>query len=172
VNKLRGNKLVKHKWGNAVIWAHTDSYIAKTLEIPVNKRTSLVVHEQKEKSIIVIKGEVLLTYGSCCTETDVPVYKLPTGWSWYIQPGMIHRYEAFGKESAVIIEISSPEMEDGIMLVDEDNVVFAPPKDVMEELKNKTVIKEEKVENEERPTDHEETKGKTKKRPGRPRKTK
>jgi hypothetical protein len=60
VNKLRGNKLVKHKWGNAVIWAHTDSYIAKTLEIPVNKRTSLVVHEQKEKSIIVIKGEVLL----------------------------------------------------------------------------------------------------------------
>jgi Cupin domain. len=135
MNKLQGNKLIQHKWGNAVIWAHTDSFIAKTIEIPQGKKNSLVVHQQKEKCIIIIRGEVLLTYGSCCTETDVPVYKLPTGWSWYIQPGMIHRYEAFNGP-AVIIEISSPEMEDGVILVDEEGVVFTPPKDVVKELQD------------------------------------
>jgi quercetin dioxygenase-like cupin family protein len=125
MNKLRSNLFTKKRWGSEVVWTLTDNYMAKTVEVVKSKRTPLVVHEEKEKSIIVIRGPLYLTYGSCCNEETVPVYKLPEGWSWYIEPGMIYRYQAI-ESPVMLIEVSTPQLEDGVVLVDEGGVEIAP----------------------------------------------
>lgn len=121
MNKLRQNLFTKKSWGSEVVWSLTDSYMTKTIEIDAGKQTPLVVHEQKEKSIIIISGELLLTYGSCCSEEKALVYKLPEGWSWYIEPGRIYKYATLDKPVR-FVEVSSPQLEDGIMIRDENGV--------------------------------------------------
>jgi len=125
MNKLRSNLFTKKQWGSEVVWTLTDNYMAKTVEVVKGKRTPLVVHEEKEKSIIVIRGPLYLTYGGCCNEETVPIYKLPEGWSWYIEPGMIHRYQAI-ESPVMLIEVATPQFEDGVVLVDENGVEIAP----------------------------------------------
>ncbi len=125
MNKLRQNLFTKKPWGSEIIWALTDNYMCKTIDITKGKRTPLIVPEEKERSIKVKKGPLYLTYGSCCDESTVPIYKIPEGWSWYIEPGMMFRYSAM--ESQVTIEeISTPQLEDGIILVDEDGIEVIP----------------------------------------------
>lgn len=118
MNKLKQNLYAEKPWGSEIIWALTDDYMAKTIEIGAGKQTYTVIHEKKEKSIIVVSGDLYLTYGDCCDEADVPVYKLPEGWSWYIESGKLHRYAALDK-SVRIVEISTPLFEDGVVLLDE-----------------------------------------------------
>jgi len=125
MNKLRSNLFTKKPWGSEVVWTLTDNYMAKTVEVVKGKHTPLVVHEEKEKSIIVIRGPLYLTYGGCCNEETVPIYKLPEGWSWYIEPGMIHRYQAI-ESPVMLIEVATPQFEDGVVLVDENGVEIAP----------------------------------------------
>jgi len=121
MNRLRKNLFTKKSWGTEIMWSLTDNYIAKTIEIAAGKQTPLMVHEQKEKSIIVISGELLLTYGSCCSEDKALVYKLPEGWSWYIEPGRIYKYATLEKPVR-FIEVSSPQLEDGIMIRNENGI--------------------------------------------------
>jgi quercetin dioxygenase-like cupin family protein len=145
MNKLRQNLFTRKSWGTEVIWSLTDNYMAKTIEIDAGKQSPLIVQEQKEKSIIVISGELYLTYGECCSEKEAIVYKLPEGWSWYIDPGKIHRYGALN-ESVRFVEISSPQLEDGIMIVDENGIEFkaVDVKNVEDEVKSVDKITEKK----------------------------
>ena len=121
MNKLRQNLYSKKPWGSEVVWALTDGYMSKTIEIEAGKQSYAIVHEKKEKSIIIISGDLYLTYGDCCSEASVPVYKLPEGWSWYIEPGKLHKYAAFDK-TVRLIEVSTPLFEDGIVLSEEGGV--------------------------------------------------
>jgi len=132
MNKLRQNLFTKKPWGSEVVWTLTDNYMAKTVEVQKGKQTPLVVHEEKEKSIIVIRGPLYLVYGACCNEGTVPMYKLPEGWSWYIEPGMIYKYKAI-ESTVMLIEVSTPQLEDGVILVDENGIEIAPtPTEVTE----------------------------------------
>ena len=121
MNKLRQNLYSKKPWGSEVVWALTDGYMSKTIEIEAGKQSYTIVHEKKEKSIIIISGDLYLTYGNCCSENDVPVYKLPEGWSWYIEPGKLHKYAALDKPVR-LVEVSTPLFEDGIVLSEEGGI--------------------------------------------------
>jgi len=145
MNKLRQNLFTKKPWGTEVIWTLTGNYMAKTVEIAKGKRTPLIVHEKKEKSFIVIRGPLYLTYGGCCNEGTVPVYKIPEGWSWYIEPGMIYKYQATDNP-VMLIEVSTPELEDGVVLVDENGIEIAPVATDIEALVRKEKEKEVVVE--------------------------
>lgn len=125
MNKLRSNLFTKKLWGSEVIWTLTDNYMAKTVEVVKGKQTPLVVHEEKEKSIIVINGPLYLTYGECCNEEIIPTYKLPEGWSWYIDPGMIYRYQAM-ESPVMLIEVSTPQFDDSMVFIDEGGIKIAP----------------------------------------------
>jgi len=121
MNKLKQNLFTKKPWGSEIVWSLTDNYMAKTVEIEAGKQTYSVVHEKKEKDIIVVSGELYLTYGNCCDESDTPIYKLPEGWSWHIEPGKIHKYSSLNKPVR-LIEISTPLLEDGVVITDEKGV--------------------------------------------------
>jgi len=124
MNNLLKPIFTKKSWGSEIIWTMTDHYMSKTIEINPHKVTDLVVHETKEKSVIVIMGTLVLAAGPCCgDETDLEYYELPDGWTKYIDPGMMHRYGATDKPVR-IIEVSSPELDEAIIItpVDELNV--------------------------------------------------
>jgi len=123
MNKLKQNLFTKKLWGSEIIWSLTDNYMTKTIEINKGYRTPLVIHKQKEKSIIVIQGELFLTYGDSYDIEKASNYKLPVGWSWYIEPGKLYRYAAL-KETVRLVEISSPQFEDGLTIIDEDGIKF------------------------------------------------
>lgn len=138
MNKLRQNLFAKKAWGSEITWALTDDYIAKTIEIDAGKQTSLIVYEHKEKSIIVISGELLLTYGDCCDESKALDYKLPEGWSWHIEPGKMHKYATLGKPVR-FIEVSSPQLEDATVLRNADGTEVRV---VTQEIKNEVNSRE------------------------------
>jgi len=114
-NKLSQPIYTEKSWGSEIIWAITDSYVCKTIEIHPLKITDLIVYENKYKSIIVIDGQLSLAMGKCCEEIDLEYYDCPEGWSIYIEPGIMHRYGATNKPVR-IIEVSSPGIEDGIII--------------------------------------------------------
>ena len=90
--------------------------MAKTIELYPYKVTDLIVHENKEKSIMVVMGTLVLAMGPCCgDERDLEYYELPDGWTKYIDPGMMHRYGATDKPVR-LIEISSPEIDEAIII--------------------------------------------------------
>jgi len=123
MNKLRQNLFTKKSWGSEIVWSLTDSYMAKTIEINEGCRTPLIIHREKEKSIIVIYGELFLTYGDGYDIEKASSYKLPTGWSWHIELGKLYGYASL-KGVVRLVEVSSPQFEEGITIMDEGGVRF------------------------------------------------
>jgi len=99
----------------------TDHYMAKTIEIDPYKVTDLIVHETKEKSVMVIMNTLVLATGPCCDEEDLEYYELKDGWTRYIDPGIMHRYGSTDKPVR-IIEISSPELDDAVIITPVDEL--------------------------------------------------
>jgi len=108
---------MKKSWGHDITWSLTNHYMSKTIEIDAFKISDLMVYERKEKSIIVVQGILILAMGPCCSEDDLVYTECPEGWSFYIPPGQMHRYGATDKPVR-IIEVSSPELDEGIIIPD------------------------------------------------------
>jgi hypothetical protein len=147
MNKLKQPLFTKKPWGSEIVWALNDNFMAKTIEIEKGRQTPLVVHDEKEKVLKVIRGPLYLVFGGCCDESTVPMYKVPTGWTWPIDPGMIHRYKAMD-EYIILEEVSTPQLEDGVILVDEEGIEISPTPTEIEALVRKA---EEKPKEKEKP---------------------
>ena len=122
MNNLLKPVFTKKSWGSEIVWTMTDHYIAKTIEIDPYRTNDLVVHENKEKSVIVVMGTLVLAIGPCCgDESGLEYYEFPDGWSKYIDPGMMHRYGSTDKPVR-IVEISSPELDEAIIITPADDI--------------------------------------------------
>jgi len=112
---------VEKPWGYEDRWAITDKYLGKILYIKAGHRLSLQYHEQKDETIYVLEGSLLLEmgprYDSMGTETGIKMV-MKKGESQRIQPGLIHRYCA-DKEDVVLIEVSTAEINDVVRLQDD-----------------------------------------------------
>ena len=51
---------VDKPWGYEIIWAHTSTYVGKVLFIRKGERLSLQHHAQKEESLYVQEGQVII----------------------------------------------------------------------------------------------------------------
>lgn len=113
-------KKIKKPWGEEVIWAHTDKYVAKALIINPGHRLSLQYHEVKEETIRVISGILLIWEKNKITDEIVKRELFP-GDVYHVNPGQIHR---FGNDKAslvpcILAEVSTPEIEDVIRIEDD-----------------------------------------------------
>ena len=109
--------LVEKPWGHEVRWAITDKYLGKILQINPGHKLSRQYHEQKDESIYVMEGKLVLEIGSgASTETFI----LEEGASWRITPGTIHRFCA-PSEGCKLIEVSTAEIDDVVRLEDDYN---------------------------------------------------
>lgn len=105
---------VSKPWGHELWFAHTDRYAGKLLYVNAGHRLSLQYHERKDESCYLLSGLLLLVQGAQgepATEREIG-----PGAAWRNEPGLVHTVEAL--EDAVIVEASTPELDDVVRLVD------------------------------------------------------
>ncbi len=108
-------RIIEKPWGHEEIWAETNRYVGKYLHIKSGKRLSRQYHRNKEETIRVLEGELLLELGTSANTTQKILKK---GEIYHIAPGTIHRFCAT-KEDVILVEVSTPELDDVIRLADD-----------------------------------------------------
>jgi mannose-6-phosphate isomerase-like protein (cupin superfamily) len=106
-------RIVEKPWGREEIWAETDRYVGKYLHINSGHRLSLQYHKNKMETIRVISGELILE-----TANGV-IQVLKQGDTFHVSPGTIHRFGAGENEGVVLVEVSTPELDDVIRISDD-----------------------------------------------------
>jgi len=106
-------RIVEKPWGREEIWAETDKYVGKYLYINPGHRLSLQYHKNKMETIRVLNGELILETANGVLQV------LNQGDIFHVSPGTIHRFGASEKVGAVLVEVSTPELDDVIRLSDD-----------------------------------------------------
>lgn len=106
---------VEKPWGHEIIWAHTDRYAGKILHVHAGRRLSLQFHARKAETMRVLSGLLELEVHE---EGQSPrTVRLAAGEGWHLPPGVRHRTTAI--EDTVILEVSSPELDDLVRIADD-----------------------------------------------------
>tara|TARA_B100000676_G_C17263603_1_gene429430 strand:- start:43 stop:402 length:360 start_codon:yes stop_codon:yes gene_type:complete len=104
---------VDKPWGGEDIFAHTERYVGKILTINAGHALSRQYHEQKDETIYVLSGELVMEEGQ---GDDMIRHVFPPGSSFHVTPGTIHRFIA--EKDVVLAEVSTPELDDVVRLED------------------------------------------------------
>jgi mannose-6-phosphate isomerase-like protein (cupin superfamily) len=105
---------VEKPWGYELIWARTDRYAGKILHVNAGHILSCQYHRQKDETMHVLRGELLLRTG---TRADaLEERSLRAGQSVHIPAGLIHQLEALVDTD--VLEASTPELDDLVRLSD------------------------------------------------------
>jgi mannose-6-phosphate isomerase-like protein (cupin superfamily) len=107
---------VDKPWGHELIWAHTDRYVGKVISINPGKRLSLQYHEQKDESVLVIRGTLRLHLEG--DDGEIAIHDLRPGEHSRVPVGRKHRFEALD-EVVEVVEVSTPELDDVVRLSDD-----------------------------------------------------
>lgn len=110
-------KIVDKPWGHEEIIVHTDKYVMKKLFIKAGQRLSRQFHVEKDETIYVSKGLLLLDLSENDSESNI--LKLSEGKSWRIKPKTIHRFTAPEDQIVELFEVSTPELDDVVRLHDD-----------------------------------------------------
>lgn len=108
-------RIVQKPWGHEEIWAETPKYVGKYLHIKAGHRLSRQYHERKEETIRVLSGKLILELGS---GENMVFTSLSAGEVFHVTPLTVHRFGA-GDESVVLVEVSTPELDDVIRIADD-----------------------------------------------------
>ena len=111
------SSIVEKPWGYENRWAVTDKYLGKILHINAGHKLSRQYHEIKDESIYVLEGTLVLELGQ---GEEIQKMILEQGASWRVEPNTVHRFAA-PSGGCVLIEVSTPEIEDVVRLEDEYN---------------------------------------------------
>ena len=107
-------KRVEKPWGYELIYAATERYCGKVLFIRAGEQLSLQFHKEKDETIYVQSGRVELEIGDPGKPIDTEV--VGPGRAFHLAPGTVHRLRAL--DDTMIIEVSTPEIEDVVRLED------------------------------------------------------
>ena len=110
-------KTVDKPWGKEEILAKTDRYVMKRITITGGKRMSLQYHKVKEETIYVVSGLLVVWKSEKFTDREL-IYP---GETYHVKPRSIHRFGSPDQTDTIIIECSTPELEDVVRLADDYN---------------------------------------------------
>ena len=105
---------IEKPWGYELIWAQTETYVAKILFIRAGESLSLQFHRVKEETMYFEMGECRVETGQAAEQLESQV--CPAGTALHIPPGMLHRLTAV--TDTRIFEVSTPHLDDVIRLKD------------------------------------------------------
>ena len=108
--------IVIKPWGREVIYASTELYIGKIIELNAGARLSLQYHEAKDETIYVLDGRLRLVIGDSADALETR--DLDEGASVRVRTGQVHRYEA-PHGPVQVLEVSTPHPDDVVRLVDD-----------------------------------------------------
>lgn len=106
---------VEKPWGHELWFAQTERYAGKLLHVRAGQRLSVQYHERKDETSYLLSGRLLLSTGA--SADSLTVSELAAGAVWRTEPGQVHTIEAL--EDAVVIEVSTPELDDVVRLTDD-----------------------------------------------------
>jgi mannose-6-phosphate isomerase-like protein (cupin superfamily) len=118
-------RIVSKPWGHEEIWAATDRYVGKLLRIRQGHRLSLQHHTVKDETLRVLEGRLRLTEGPSLDQLQESI--LGPGDAFHLPPGQVHRMEAL--EDVLLVEVSTPELDDVVRHQDDYGRVQAPGSD-------------------------------------------
>ena len=101
-------------WGYELVYAATDEYCGKVIFIRAGEELSLQFHREKDETIYVQSGRVEFEVGDPGKPVDTEV--IAPGRAFHLAPGTVHRLRAL--EDTVILEVSTPHLEDVVRLED------------------------------------------------------
>jgi mannose-6-phosphate isomerase len=112
-------RVVPKPWGREEIFAENERYAGKLLYISAGQSLSLQYHERKDETLYVLEGEVILLVGADGEgDKELTEMRLRPGQSYRIRPGTRHRMRAPETVPCVLVEVSSPELDDVVRLED------------------------------------------------------
>ena len=106
-------RIVEKPWGHEEIWAETARYAGKFLIIRRGEMLSRQYHAQKEETICVLEGALVLEIGADPIVTHI----LHPGATYHVKPGTVHRFCAT-ETDVKLVEVSTPELDDVVRLAD------------------------------------------------------
>jgi mannose-6-phosphate isomerase len=106
---------VDKPWGHELWFAHTDSYAGKLLHVKAGERLSIQYHEAKEETSYLLSGRLLVSQGE--DADSLSATEIASGAVWHNQPRVVHTIEAL--EDSVVVEVSTPELDDVVRLADD-----------------------------------------------------
>jgi len=102
-------------WGSEELLAHTDAYALKRIHVKKGARASLQYHARKSESLYLLSGLLKIEVGDA--RDALVADELRPGEMLDLPRGKIHRVTAL--EDSVIIEVSTPELDDVVRLEDD-----------------------------------------------------
>lgn len=105
-------EVIRKPWGHERILELNEHYCMKLLWVNPNERLSLQFHKVKHETMFVLSGYGRMTVGNrtvAMRPDDVFV----------IPPHTIHRIQAWSGEPLLVIETSTPELDDVVRLADD-----------------------------------------------------
>lgn len=109
-------EIIEKPWGRELIFAETELYLGKVIEVNGGSRLSLQYHPRKDETVYVTKGTVETELGQLGEPTRTIV--LRAGDCLRLRPDTVHRFAAVGGD-AQMIEVSTPHPDDTIRLADD-----------------------------------------------------
>ena len=107
------SKRIEKPWGFELIWAHTESYVAKLLVINAGQRLSKQYHEKKEETIFVVEGTLINQ------DADDNEMVISQGESFHVSPGQVHRFCAPENRYVKLMEVSTNHLDDVVRISDD-----------------------------------------------------
>lgn len=105
---------VEKPWGHELIWAETEQYVGKILHVKAGEALSVQMHEKKDETMHLLRGEIILRVGSSPDALSPVTFR--EGDSVRIRPGTIHMIEAV--TDVDVLEASTPHLDDVVRFTD------------------------------------------------------
>ena len=105
---------VDKPWGYELIWAETELYVGKILHVNAGEALSVQMHEEKDETLHLLKGQLILRVGPSPDALD-PV-RFDEGDSFRVRPGTVHMMEAV--TDVDVLEASTAHLEDVVRFSD------------------------------------------------------
>jgi mannose-6-phosphate isomerase-like protein (cupin superfamily) len=106
------SKHIDKPWGYEQIIELNDKYCVKILLVDPGQRLSLQYHEVKTETMFCISGRGSLIINGTS-------YPMETGATHTIKPQDVHRLTASKGSELMVLELSSPELDDVIRIEDD-----------------------------------------------------
>lgn len=111
---LQSLERVDKPWGYELLWARTDAYAAKILHIERGHQLSLQYHRQKEETIFLQSGRLILIVEN--ERDELGEVWLVAGQAHHIAVGRRHRMIAI--DDCDVFEVSTNHLDDVVRLED------------------------------------------------------
>jgi quercetin dioxygenase-like cupin family protein len=105
---------IEKPWGHELWFAQTERYAGKLLHVRAGQRLSIQYHEEKDETSYLLSGRLRLSQGP--SADSLVTTELEPGAAWRNEPGRVHTIEAL--EDAIVVEVSTPELDDVVRLAD------------------------------------------------------